>query len=126
MIRKLAALAAGCALACLASSAALAASVTGTVAPGAVSSSLAITANTAFSISAVAPVSTGTNLGACFTVERSQDNVVFTPLARDAVGTPAHYCGPITIDLTESRSGTYYAIQADPGGTPVITYRIDQ
>ena len=126
MIRKLVALAAGCAAACLAS-AALATTVTGNLAAGAVSSSLQPTANNPFSITVlVVDTSTaGLNGGLCFTVVRSQDGTNFAPLARDVVGVPARYCGPITIDLTEARSGTYYAIQADAKAV-TFAYRLDQ
>ncbi len=131
MIRKLAALGAACALAC-ASSAALAATAgPATLANGALSASIAVTANSPVSISlpGQTPIdasTTGRDLGSqCFTVMRSQDGTNFAPLARDATGAFAHYCGPITVDFTEARSGTSYAIQADPGA-PAFVFRIDQ
>jgi len=130
MFKHLAAAAAAGALLC-APVAAWAATVSGSIANGALSSAIAVTANTTLSISVPGPTAidqsfTGTNLGQrCFTVMRSQDGVNFAPLARDAAGTLAHYCGPISIDLTETRSGTSYAIQADPG-TSSFAYRLDQ
>ncbi len=130
MIRKLVALVAGCAAACLAS-AALATTVTGAVSNGALSSPLPVTATNPFSITmngAVPIDSSGSGIvhsPYCFTVMRSQDGTNFAPLARDVAGNLARYCGPITLDLTEARSGTSYAIQADPGA-PTIPYRLDQ
>ena len=131
MILKLAALGAGCVLVC-APLAALAATVGPlTLANGAISPALAVTAGSPLSITLPGPTpidasGTGKNLGVqCFTVMRAQDGVNFAPLARDATGAFAHYCGPITLDTTESRGGTSYAIQADPGA-PLFTYRLDQ
>ena len=132
MARKLAALGAACALLCALPAFAVAATVgPATLGNGALSPALAVTANATLSISLTGPTpidasTTGKDLGqTCFTVMRSQDGVNFAPLARDATGAFAHYCGPISVDLTESRSGTSYAIQADPGA-PAFTYRIDQ
>ncbi len=134
MTFKLATLLAGVAAVCAALSAPLAAeatTVSGTLANGALSTSIAVTANTTLSISmpGSTPIdasTTGKDIGTqCFTVMRSQDGTNFAPLARDATGAFAHYCGPITVDLTETRSGTTYAIQADPGA-PSFAYRLDQ
>ena len=135
MIRKLAALGAACALAC-ASTAAMAATTSGTISNGALSNSLAVTAATSsaanvvsFSVPGSTPIdasTTGHDLGTeCFTIMRSQDGTNFAPVSRDVSGYFAHFCGPITVDLSESRSGTSYAIQADPG-SPSFAYRIDQ
>ena len=129
--RQLAALGAACALACAPAIASATTVGPATLANGALSPSLSVTAGTAFSISlpGSTPIDSsfsGKNLGVeCFTVMRSQDGTNFAPLARDAAGNLAHYCGPTSIDLTESRAGTSYAIQADPGAAS-FTYRIDQ
>ena len=133
MIRHLAALGAACALAC-APLPALAGTVgPSTLANGATSPLLAVTANSPVSITLPggAPVDssgTGATFGReCFTVMRSQDGTAagLAPLTRDSTGALAHYCGPTSIDLTEARSGTSYAIEADPGTAPFV-YRIDQ
>ena len=135
MIRKLAALGAACASAC-AASAVLAATTSGTISSGALSNALPVAAATSsspnvvsFSVPGATPIdasTTGRDLGqACFTIMRSQDGVNFAPVSRDVSGNFAHFCGPITVDLSESRNGTSYAIQADPGA-PSFAYRIDQ
>ena len=131
MIRKLAALGAACAVAC-APIAAMAATVgPASLSNGALSPALSVTANATLSISLPGPTpidasASGKNLSqTCFTVMRSQDGVNFAPLTRDATGAFAHYCGPISVDLIENRSGTSYAIQADPNAASFI-YRIDQ
>ena len=136
MIRKLVALGAACALLCALPAFAVAATTSGTIANGGFSSSLAVTAATSsaanvvsFSVPGATPIdqsTTGRDLGqACFTIMRSQDGTNFAPVSRDVSGNFAHFCGPITVDLSESRSGTSYAIQADPGA-PSFAYRIDQ
>ena len=118
LTRVLAAAAIGAPALLLASTASAATTGDMTLSGGQISTPLTLTANSTASFTVKGAVG--------FSVLRSEDSgATFQPLARDTTGALAHFVGPVTIDLTEARSGVSYAIQGDPAAQTFVA-RIDQ